>query len=120
MYSKVFSVQDKKVVDIEFSHGVRLSHDYVNSFGALHLQMSFPIINWSRIKPVRNYEEYFLSAYPVRYECIVQLSDPVAILELDHLVAVFNSDLPRIKETKDAARIHNFLDEIHTLVRSRR
>ncbi|MDQ5890082.1 MAG: hypothetical protein QG609_575 [Patescibacteria group bacterium] len=64
---------------------------------------------WNRLKERLRYEEEIQSRrLPGDIELVMELSDPTTVAAYDKLVDEFNSDLERIKKTKDATAVRDF------------
>lgn len=111
--------KEKKLAEMGFAGGTKLSINYVNAFRGLYslFRRRGKTMQFEEMQPVKTYEEYFSQAYPDLCDYIMQLSDFEAVMALNCRAHVFNVDLERIKREKDEETVFVFLGELITFMR---
>jgi len=76
---------------------------------------------WNGLKERQYYVEEIQSRnIPGNAKLILELSDPTTVAAYDKLVDEFNSDLERIKKTKDATAVRDFYLRAKELIKSKK
>jgi hypothetical protein len=107
------SSEEKAFIEkMYFSHGEKLSQDYVNAYSALYSNINSEKPNLDNLKHIETYEEYFQDKQSG--SLIESLSDKNTVESLNSLVNNFNKEIDREKINLESVK--ELLEGIHNLV----
>ncbi len=105
---------EKDLIDSHFINR-KLNVDYINAFSIFFYYARVKILD--KLQPIELYVNYFLKFYPNASSYIMQKSDSAALEKLNACVGQYNSELEKMKITKDYKGIMTMLNQILLLTK---